>query len=52
MKKKTEYVEGQQALDNFEQGMDALMKVSHAEIKAALDAEKKAKVTAKKKPTS
>jgi hypothetical protein len=43
MKKKPEYVEGQQALENFDNAMDALMKVSHSEIKAKLEAEKKAK---------
>lgn len=43
MIKKPEYVEGVQAFKNFENGMDALMKVPHGEIKAKLDAEKKAK---------
>jgi len=41
--KKPEYVEGAQAFKNFENGMDALMKVPHSEIKAKLDAEKKSK---------
>ncbi len=48
MKKKPEYVEGKQALENFENAMDALMKVPHSEIKAKLDAEKKAKKARKK----
>ena len=43
MIKKPEYVEGAQAFKNFENGMDALMRVPHSEIKAKLDAEKKAK---------
>jgi hypothetical protein len=48
VKKKTEYVEGQQALENFDKAMDALMKVPHSEIKAKLEEEKKAKIKAKK----
>lgn len=43
MKKKPEYVEGRKAFENFDNAMDALMKVPHSEIKAKLDAEKKAK---------
>ena len=43
MKKKPEYVEGRQAFENFENAMDALMKVPHSEIKAQLDAEKQGK---------
>lgn len=53
MKKKPEYIEGQQALDNFDNAMDVLMKVSHSEIKAELDAEKRNKKASKgalKKP--
>ncbi len=42
--KKPEYVEGAQAFKNFERGMDALMRVSHNEIKARLDAEKEHKI--------
>jgi len=41
--KKPEYVEGQQALDNFDSAMTALMKVPHSEIKKKLDEEKRAK---------
>jgi hypothetical protein len=41
--KKPEYVEGRQAFKNFENGMDALMRVPHREIKAKLDAEKREK---------
>lgn len=43
MKKKPEYVEGRQALENFENAMEAIIKVPHSEIKAKLDAEKKAR---------
>lgn len=49
MIKKPEYVEGAQAFRNFENGMDALMRVPHSEIKAKLDAEKKQKTTAPKR---
>jgi hypothetical protein len=45
MKKKPEYIEGNQAFQNFDSAMDALMKVPHSEIKAKLDAEKHAKGT-------
>jgi hypothetical protein len=48
MKKKPEYVEGSQALENFDNAMTALMNVPHSEIKAKLDAEKQEK---KNKPT-
>jgi hypothetical protein len=34
----------------FDKGMDALLKVSHDDLKAALDAEKAAKVKKKRKP--
>jgi hypothetical protein len=43
MKKNPEYVEGRKAFENFDNVMDALMKVPHSEIKAKLDAEKRAK---------
>jgi len=42
-KKKPEYIEGAEALANFERALDAVVKVPHGEIKAKLDAEKKAK---------
>ena len=41
--KKPEYVEGHEAFKNFENALDAVMKVPHNEIKAKLDAEKQAK---------
>lgn len=43
MKKKPEYVEGEQAVRNFDQVLTDLMKVPHSEIKAKLDAEKQRK---------
>jgi hypothetical protein len=43
-KKKPEYVEGSEALENFERALDAVVKVPHSEIKAKLEAEKRAKV--------
>jgi hypothetical protein len=43
-KKKPEYVEGREALENFERALDAVVKVPRAEIKAKLDAEKRDKV--------
>lgn len=52
MIKKPEYVEGRQAFKNFENGMDALMKVPHSEIKAKLDEEKREKAESKtQRPT-
>jgi hypothetical protein len=47
-KKKPEYVEGSEALENFDKALSAVMKVPHSEIKAKLDAEKSAK--AKREP--
>jgi hypothetical protein len=41
-KKKPEYVEGIEALENFDRALGAVVKVPHSEIKAKLDAEKKA----------
>ena len=35
--------------DRFDKGMDALLKVSHDDLKAALDAEKAAKIAKKKR---
>jgi hypothetical protein len=49
VKKKPEYVEGRRAFQNFENAMDALMKVPHSEIKATLDAEKEARAKKKAK---
>ena len=49
MKKKPEYVEGKEALDNFERALDAVVKVPPGEIKAKLEAEKSAKQPNKKK---
>ena len=43
MKKKPEYVEGNEALENFERALDKVVKAPHSEIKAKLEAEKKAK---------
>jgi hypothetical protein len=43
MKKKPEYVEGNEALENFERALDKVAKVPHSEIKAKLEAEKAAK---------
>ena len=40
MKKKTEYIEGNEALENFERALDKVVKVPHSDIKAKLDAEK------------
>ena len=42
-KKKPEYVEGSEALENFERALGAVVKVPHGEIKAKLEAEKSAK---------
>ena len=36
--------------ERFDKGMDALLKVSHDDLKAALEAEKAAKVKKKRKP--
>ena len=47
MKKKPEYVEGTEALENFERALGKVVKAPHSEIKAKMDAEKKAKVTRK-----
>ena len=49
--KKPEYFEGSNALVNFENAMDALMKVTHSEIKAELEAEKKQKAAKRKLPS-
>jgi hypothetical protein len=45
MKKRAEYIEGRRAFENFENALDALMKVPHSEIRAKLDAEKKEKAS-------
>jgi hypothetical protein len=42
-RKKPEYIEGREALENFERALDKVVKAPHSEIKAKLDAEKKAK---------
>jgi len=47
-KKKPEYLEGREAFDNFENAMDALMKVPHSKIKAQLDAERQEKANKRK----
>jgi len=49
-KKKPEYVEGNEALENFERALDKVVRVPHAEIKAKLDAEKAAKPKSKRVP--
>jgi hypothetical protein len=43
MKKKLEYVEGRQALKNFDTAMDKLMKVPRSQIKAQMETERQAK---------
>jgi hypothetical protein len=43
-KKKPEYIEGSEALENFERALDAVVKAPHSEIKTKLEAEKRAKV--------
>jgi len=48
-KKKLEYIEGREALENFERALDAVVKVPHGEIKAKLEAEKMAKANNSKK---
>ena len=48
MKKLVEYIEGRKALENFENAMDALMKVPHSQIKAQLDAERQEKANKRK----
>lgn len=48
-KKKPEYVEGNEALENFERALGAVVKVPHGEIKAKLEAEKSAKAPRKPK---
>jgi hypothetical protein len=52
MKKKPEYIEGSEALENFERALDAVVKAPHSEIKAKLDAEKAAKTKKRKPKTS
>jgi len=47
-KKKPEYVEGAEALENFDRALGAVMKVPHSELKAKLDAEKADKETRKR----
>jgi hypothetical protein len=44
MKKKPEYVEGSEALENFERALDAVVRIPRSEIRAKLEAEKNAKV--------
>jgi len=41
---------GNPEFERFDKGMDALLKVSHNDLKAALEAEKKAKAEKKRKP--
>jgi hypothetical protein len=48
-KKKPEYVEGRKAFENFENAMDALMKVPHSQIKAQLDEQKRQKAEKKRR---
>jgi hypothetical protein len=48
-KKKPEYIEGNEALENFERALDRVVHVPHSEIKAKLDAEK---ATKKDRPKS
>jgi len=50
VKKKPEYVEGSEALENFERALNAVVKVPHSEIKAKMDAEKKDKVERPRRP--
>lgn len=49
--KELEYTEGKQALENFEEGMKALFKVSKDEVvKAEKKAKKKRAVSSQRKP--
>lgn len=48
-KKKTKYVEGRAAFRNFDNAMGALLKVPHSQIKAELEAERKAKAESRSK---
>jgi hypothetical protein len=50
-KKQPEYVEGREALENFDNALSAVVRVPHSEIKAKLDAEKTAKLPRKSKQT-
>ncbi len=50
MKKKPEYVEGDQAIENFDRALDHVMKVPHSQVKAKLEAEKAAKAEKKAPP--
>jgi len=43
-KKIPEYVEGSEALENFDRALGAVVKVPHGEIKDKMDAEKAAKL--------
>ena len=42
-KKQPEYLEGPDALENFERALDVVVRDLHSEIKAKLEAEKNAK---------
>ena len=52
MKTKPGMIEGRKAFENFDNAMDALMKVPHSEIKAQLDAEKANKARKRKAKAS
>lgn len=49
MKKKPEYIEGNQALENFERALDKVVNVPHREIKAKMEAEKTARANRPKR---
>lgn len=51
MKKKPEYVEGKEALENFDRALGQVLKVPHDKIKAKLDEEKAAKTGRPKRKT-
>ena len=50
MQKRKNSAERSMEFDRFDRGMDALLKVSHNDLKAALDAEKAAKAKKMRKP--
>ena len=49
MKKKPEYVEGKEALENFDRALGKVVKAPHSEIKAKMDAERAGRKRPKRK---
>jgi len=47
MSQQKEMTEGKQALDNFKNALGKVLRVSHADLKAQLEAEKKEKLKGK-----